>query len=94
MLILFLDFRKAFDLAHYKILIAKFLKLGIAENFFSTVRSCLNNLTQCVKIASSLSSTRNIISAVPQGSILAPHLFLLFINDFFYHAPQLESEPL
>ena len=78
MLILFLDFRKAFDLAHHKILLAKFLKLGIAKNFFSTVRSCLNNLTQCVKIASSLSNTRLIISAVLQGAILKP--FPLFTN--------------
>ena len=79
-LIPFLNFCRAFDLVDYKIRIAKLFAAGITGNFFSTVKSYLNNRTQFVKIASILSSTRPIISRVPQGSNLAPTLFL-FIND-------------
>ena len=77
----FLDFKKAFDLVDHKILLHK-LKLyhfsNKAVNFFE---SYLSNRSQIVKIENVQSEKANITSGVPQGSILGPLLFLLYVND-------------
>ena len=77
----FLDFKKAFDLVDHKILLHK-LKLyhfsQIALKFFD---SYLSNRLQLINIDGVRSKTSLVSTGVPQGSILGPVLFLLYVND-------------
>ena len=81
---IFLDLRKAFDLVDHDILIYK-LKLchfsNEATKFFT---SYLSNRKQLIKIGNSKSSFKTIRTGVPQGSILGPLLFLIYINDIAF----------
>ncbi|MDD9361389.1 MAG: reverse transcriptase domain-containing protein, partial [Anaplasma sp.] len=78
---IFLDFNKAFDSIKHNILFNKLPYYGIRGVSLKLLRSYLSNRTQFVVINNIASGTDNIRYGVPQGSILGPIMFLLYIND-------------
>ena len=78
-----MDLSKAFDCIPHDLLIAKLHAYGFSFETLTFLNSYLRNRKQCVKINNICSDFLKILSGVPQGSILGPILFNIFLNDLF-----------
>ena len=81
---LLMDLSKAFDCLNHELLIAKLGAYGFDNSSLSYIYSYLSDRKQRTKVNNSFSSWSNIKTAVPQGSILGPLLFNIYLNDIFY----------
>ena len=79
-----MDLSKAFDCLPHDLLLLKLKYYGLSDKALKLMESYLTNRKQCVKLGSTKRDFESILKGVPQGSILGPVLFNIFINDIFH----------
>ena len=78
---IYLDFTKAFDRVDHRLLVKKLHQYGICGNLLKWFESYLSDRYQKVTVLGATSQPIHVLSGVPQGSILGPLLFLIYVND-------------
>ena len=79
--VVYMDYRKAFDTVPHKRLIEKVKAYGFAETIVGWLEDFVTGRKQRVQIKGSSSEDKDVKSGIPQGSVLGPFLFLLYVND-------------
>ena len=82
--VIYMDLSKAFDSLNHELLITKLKCYQLDQNEVEFLKSYLSNCYQCCKINNILGDWRKIIAGLPQGFILGPLLFNIFLNDIFF----------
>merc|ERR1712121_390556 len=80
-ILVLLDYSKAFDCANHELILAKCKALGFQESALQLLSSYLSNRSQKIKIDEDESNWCKLVNGVPQGSILGPLLFTILLND-------------
>ena len=79
--VIYLDYARAFDKVDFTILLRKLQCFGVQDRLFKWIKNFPTNRKQAVVINGKHSKSENVISGVPQGSVLTALLFIMYIND-------------